>query len=47
MGEQIEGIVVAENDTFYLKPLEVEMLVEIQWEVSRRHCVRTGAQEGY
>lgn len=45
MGEQIKGIVEARNDSFYPGLLQMEVPVEIQSGVLKRHYVRTGAQK--
>lgn len=45
MGEQIKEIVEARNDSFYPGLLQMEVPVEIQSGVLKRHYVRTGAQK--
>lgn len=46
MEEGIRGSVVAGKDAFHLEPMEIETLVEMQWDIWRRQYVRAGAQEG-
>ena len=44
MREQVKGIVEARNDLFYPELMQMEVPVKIQSDVSKRHYVRTGAQ---